>query len=168
MATIDLGDNQYSSYATAAEADTYLAADVGLSAPWAALSDEQKARALISATRHLVGLTWTAGDAPEFTDIPDTVRDVCSILAANVAADPSILDGTSGESNIRKAGAGSAQVEFFSPTRGRILPKRLTGMLGALVSIGRGASGAAGPFDASVGAERCPDGVNLGLIGPLS
>lgn len=167
MAQIDINGTQHSSYASLAEANDYLGADLALGAVWIAREESVRNQSLVSATRYLRTFSWTAGEAPIFVDIPDNVRDATSILAALVATDPSILDGAAGESNVKRVGAGSAQVEFFGPTRGRALPRRVIRLLGNLIGGGSGGRGAI-PFDASAGMDRMYDGIEAGLTRPLS
>ena len=169
MADIQISGTTFQAYSSIAEADAYLVADAGLGAAWIARDANEKNVALVSATRYLQALKWTAGEAPAFTDIPEQVRDVNSILAAMVASDPSLLNGASEGSNIRRVQAGSAQVEFFGPTSSRPLPLRLSRLLGALLrSGGSSGSGRIGiPFDASDGADRSTDSEEFGLSGSL-
>ena len=63
MATVDIGSNSYEAFADADFADEYLAADILRADSWAILSDDNKGRALVSATRFLLALPWCA-EAP--------------------------------------------------------------------------------------------------------
>ena len=107
IATIAIGTNSYTSYATVAEADAYLAADPVAAAAWAALSADDKARRLIDATRRLNLLPWagertTATQAGEWprtglfhddgtpvqADTIPTQLKTATILLAGMAGDP--------------------------------------------------------------------------------
>lgn len=74
LTTITIDTNSYQSYATVAEADVYLAADVDLYADWAALDNDAKSRRLVSATRRLDTLRWIGAptDAMQTTAWPRT------------------------------------------------------------------------------------------------
>jgi hypothetical protein len=119
MAVITIGANNYDSFISVADADVYLAADISRGAAWLALSDDPKARGLISATRMLLALTWcdTAPD-PADDDAPQVVQDVTAMLAADLVAKPKLFADASANSNVKRAKGDTAEVEFFSPVSG--------------------------------------------------
>lgn len=119
MATITIGANDYDAFISVADADIYLAGDISRAVAWALLNDDAKGRALISATRMLLTLPWcdTAPD-PAVDPAPTIVQEVAAMLAADLAASPDLFADASGNSNIKRAKAGSAEVEFFSPVDG--------------------------------------------------
>lgn len=117
MAVIDLGGNNYDAFVSVEDATIYLAGDVSRAAAWALLNDDAKKRALISATRMLLTLPWCDEVPDPAVDPADQViQDVTAMLAADLAANPKLFADASGQSNIKTVKAGSAQVEFFSPT----------------------------------------------------
>lgn len=143
MAEVDVGSNTYDSFADIDYADEYLAADILRAASWAALSLEAKGRALVSATRAMLALPWcdTTPDPTEAQAAP--IPEVTTMLAADLAANPKLFADASGDSNVKRAKAGSAEVEFFSPIEGGPpLPRALWDRLLAagLVCLGVGDS----------------------------
>lgn len=169
MADITLGDATYKSYASVAEADEYLAADAYLYASWDALGENgPKERPLISATRYLEGLRWTDG-VPDVDNPAEVVRDSCSILAANIALKPKLLETLGSGENIKSVKAGSAEVEFFNATVAKLLPSRILLKLRDMLGGDTDAiSGLSTPFDGGDGQEKCPDSCEYGLTRPYS
>lgn len=128
MATITLGGSDYPSFTSRADATVFLAGDIVRATPWALLNDDAQDRALISATRMLLGLPW-CGDTPDPADdagTPELVKDVTAMLASDLASKPKLFLDATGDSAVKSVKAGSAQVEFFHPiTGGPPLPKAL-------------------------------------------
>lgn len=137
LTTLTIGANDYQSYASLAEADAFLAVDPTRSAAWAALTDDQKRGNLVAATRRLDLLSFsgektdpaqttqwprtgaTCRDTEIADDaIPPELQNATALLAGSITLSAATANaGTSG-SNIKRAGAGSAAVEFFRPTEG--------------------------------------------------
>lgn len=141
MAVITIGANTYDAFISVDDADEYLAADIARATPWALLNDDAKGRALVSATRMLLALPWCEA-APDPTVVQaEPVPSVNAMLAADLAAKPKLFADASGNSNIKRAKAGSAEIEFFSPVDGGPpLPLALWNLLAAadLVCLGLG------------------------------
>lgn len=132
MASITISANTYSSFASVAEADQYLAADMSRYSAWAALSADNKGRALITASRYLAGLDWVGG-VPGYDTPPAAVVEATALFAADIAAKPSLGNDASTGSNVKKVKGGEAEVEFFRPTLGAALPPYLLRLLGTLL-----------------------------------
>lgn len=132
MATITISGNDYSSYASVAEADAYLAADVARYAAWAALDTDDKGRALVTASRYLYALDWVDGP-PSYDTPPSAVVEATALFAADIAAKPSLGNDASTGSNVKRVKGGEAEVEFFRPTAGAALPSYLLRLLGELL-----------------------------------
>lgn len=132
MATITLNTVDYSSFTTVEEADEYLAADLGRYAAWAALTEDMKGRALITATRYLLGLSWING-TPSLDTPPGSLPEATALFAADIAAKPSLGNDASTGSNVKRVKGGPAEVEFFRPTAGAALPPYLLRLLGSLL-----------------------------------
>ncbi len=116
MATITIGTVDYDSFISVADADAYLGGDISRATAWALLNDDGKGRALVSATRMLLALPWCATPPdPAVDPAPDVVQHVTAMLAADLAAKPKLFAEASANSNIKRAKAGSAEIEFFSP-----------------------------------------------------
>lgn len=130
MPMITLGGKDYPSFASVEFADDHLAADMVRAPVWDALDDDGKKRALITATRKMLTLPW-CGTAPDPTvDQDEPIPSVTAELAADLVANPDLAADASGNSNIKRAKAGSAEVEFFSPVDGNApLPSALWGQL---------------------------------------
>ena len=161
LTTLAIGGSTYTSYASEAEADAYLAVDPIRCDAWMAVPPSRRAGYLVAATRRLDLLQWAgkrvdaeqltewprtgatdAGVAVDSADVPQSVEDACILLAGSIAMDPAAAGaGTSG-SNIRSVGAGSTKVEFFRRTRGVSLQDETAFALvaGLLAGAGSGAS----------------------------
>lgn len=113
MATVDIDGNDYAVYADVDFADIYLAGDALRASIWAQLDAVGKARALISATRLLQRLCWTDG-VPATTDpVLEAIANATSLMAADIAGKPSLGDSGDTATNLKRAKAGPAEVEFF-------------------------------------------------------
>lgn len=132
MATITISGNDYSSFASVAEADAYLAADIARYTAWAALDPDDKGRALVTASRYLAALDWVDG-TPSFDTPPSVLVEATSLFAADIAAKPSLGSDASTGSNVKRVKGGEAEVEFFRPTAGAALPPYLLRLLGELL-----------------------------------
>lgn len=140
--TVTIGANTYSVYGKGntdpvGDADTYFGGRLG-AATWTAATTDNKATALVSAFRMLnrgpsfSGSPTVDGQAGAWprdgatcngtavTDgtIPDNIVDGQFELALALLEDEAIQDGPGTGSNVRRAKAGSAEVEFFRPTIG--------------------------------------------------
>lgn len=143
ISTITIGANDYTAYASVAEADIYLAVDPVRSATWAALTTDQKGQYLVAATRRLDLLTWSGtktgdegtqinawprtgvtyadGTAVSTSEVPQEVEDATILLAGTIASTPTASGAGDSSSNNKRVKAGSAEVEFFAPTTGKPL-----------------------------------------------
>jgi hypothetical protein len=117
MATITIGGNDYGSFESVADATEYLGGDISRGAAWDALDPDTQGRALVSATRLLLRQSW-CGTVPDIDTPPQVVADATAIMAADLATKPKLADGSPTGSNIKRAKAGSAEVEYFRPTSG--------------------------------------------------
>ena len=143
ITTITIGANDYIAYASVAEADIYLAVDPVRSAAWTALTPDQKGINLIAATRRLDQLPWVGektggaaqvnawprtgvsypdGTAVSTTDVPTEVEQATIIIAGDITLSSTAAETSTPGSNIKRTKAGSAEVEFFRPTSGTLLP----------------------------------------------
>lgn len=112
---VKIGDHEFDALTTIDRADRFLAGDVSRAARWAVLQEAAKGRGIVSATRKLLTLTWCA-DRPDPTadEQSEIVQEVTAMLAADLVAKPRLMGDASGNSNVKIAKAGSAQVEFFT------------------------------------------------------
>ena len=121
--------------------------DSSAAVAWRALTDDEaRKRKLADATRTLNGLGYADGyttfalrDALDLgtgdDDAAFPFRAACYVLAGLAGADREVLETDDTGSNVRAVGAGSARVEFFSPTsaaRGTasILPPVVMALIG--------------------------------------
>lgn len=118
MAEIIIGSRTYDSFISVADADDYLAADISRATAWALLNDDAKGRALVSATRMLLTMPW-CDEVPDPT-LPqaEPIPSVTAMLGADLSAKPKLFADASGDTNVKRAKAGSAEVEFFAPVEG--------------------------------------------------
>lgn len=124
--TVTIGGVNYQALATQGTADTYLAADSRYNADWAALSEDDKGRALVTSYRRFTQLSWQDDILPE---TEQDVIDASILLAAQISASPKVATGAGTGSNIRAAGAGPARVEFFKPTKGKVFTTDILAMI---------------------------------------
>lgn len=125
MAEITLGGNTYPSYATESEALAILAPDPVRGPAWVALTADQQAQGLISATRVLMRQCWAAGSPPSTVEPPPVaaaVKEATAYLAADIMTNPALINTPGASNNIKRAKAGSAEVEFFAPGDAQPLP----------------------------------------------
>jgi hypothetical protein len=169
------------SYVTRAQANAYLAQSFVYATPWEALGGPAQDRALIEAfqlierQRYSGTRTGGAGQATQFprdgitscdgydesavTPAPAAVRTAQILLAASIVADPSVATSDGQASNIRRAQAGSASVEFFragtaSGARGTRFPTAVQELLRCYLLNSDGA----GSISNGTGADvECPD-----------
>lgn len=118
MPIISIGANDYPAFADQDFADEFLAADVQRAAPWSLYQDETKVRGLVSASRMIAGFL-VADPLPDPTAdvaaLPEALKEVTSMLAADLLAKPKLQANGSANSNVKTAKGGSASVEFFRP-----------------------------------------------------
>lgn len=134
---VTVGDN---SYVTVAEADAYFADSIN-SAGWDGADAPTKDKALISATRYLDRQRWQGtktvstqnlewprsgvtcnGDPVDSDEVPDEIKESQYEMAQILIQDPTSGNNLNTGSNTKRAKAGSAEVEFFRPTSGTIMP----------------------------------------------
>lgn len=121
--------NVYDTYATVSQAHDYLLGSVN-AATWRDLSDEEKARTLVSATRSLDAQRWkgtkTVSTQPlawprtgtgvtgvEDAAVPNNIINASIELAAALADDAAINTQQNNEQRIQSLKAGSAAITFF-------------------------------------------------------
>ena len=138
LSTITIETVDYIAYASVTEADDYLNTDIQREAAWELLSDDDKGKHLVAATRRLdlelwkgaktggegvqtekwprTGVEYADGTAVSTAEVPQELEDAAIILAGSIALDSENAESGTGGSNLRRAKAGSAEVEFFRPT----------------------------------------------------
>jgi hypothetical protein len=142
ISTITISAVGYASYASVAEADPYLAVDPVRGAAWTLLTVDQRGARLVAATRRLdllnwsggkaggasqedawprTGVTYADGTATSTTEVPKEVENACIILAGSIELKASVADAGTSAQNTRSVKAGSAAVEFFRRTEGKVL-----------------------------------------------
>lgn len=149
MADVTIGAVTYSAFEDVAGADEYLGGDVARAVTWAARNADAKGRGLVSATRMLLALPWCGTPPDPATDpAPDLVQQITAELAADLLAKPRLFADASGDSNVKSAKAGSAQVEFFAPVDGG--PPLPRAMWDRLVAAGLVCLNSAGDLDVTL------------------
>lgn len=149
--TVTIDGDTYDVYADTDFADAWLKADVSRAAAWAAITDDDiKGRGLVSATRVLQSYPgWTDG-VPDIADPPEAVQQAASMLAADLIAKPALQANPTGASNVKRAKAGSAEVEFFYPSSsGTPFPSDIWALLIAAGLVGGAADSGSDGFYAS-------------------
>lgn len=132
MPSVTLSANDYETYADVDEADIYLEADPGAAA-WRAAEADDKARALVSATRILDRQRWAGSKTDEDQalawprsgisgldedEVPQAVADACCELASALinGYDAANLQSTANATKRQKAG--SVEIEYFRGAEG--------------------------------------------------
>jgi len=155
------------SYATNAEADTYFT-DSLRAAEWVALGEPTQDAALVEATRYLerfdyvgektdvaptqtlkwprTGVVDSDGEALSSSVIPDEIKEAQYETAIRLAADPTLIDNINqqGSSNIKRAKADTAEVEFFAPIEGGRLFDWVQTLIGHFLTSGNLTGGIGG------------------------
>ncbi len=175
MATVTILGVEYDTYATVAEADDYLEADFTATVWRAETDDDEKARALVTATRLLDRQIWPGEKADEAQplawprmgvtgyddyEIPQAVIDACCLLAKYIHEGSTVETSVSTANNTRRLKAGSAEIEYFFPlANGTRLPLPVQELLAGLLGGGSAISAAQ-----SFGTDGTPvAGENFGL-----
>lgn len=167
VSTITIGSDTYSVYALTSDpvsdADSYHAARIG--STWSTATELQKQQSLISATRFIdravewsgtqtsssQALEWPRDgakcDGVAVTDgtVPDDFATAVFEMAQILFTDSTAQDGEGTGSNIKRVKAGSAEVEFFTPTIGAEfstrLPTVVNDLIGCYIDVTTGLSG---------------------------
>lgn len=137
------------SYATIAEANTYLDDSVRAGS-WEFLDDDNKARALLTATRMLDRREWQGEVADEdqtlafprtgladygSTQFPSPIIEACIELAYELTQDAEVESQSQGK-NTKKLTAGSTSIEYFRPggVRGLASVKRFPDVVEEIIA----------------------------------
>lgn len=190
VTTVTIATVTYSVYGLTADpvgdADDYLNAKIGATA-WAAASVDDRARALVSATRWLdrvsnfsgtktvstQPLEWPRDGATcgstAITDgtIPDDIALAEFELALALTNDAAAQDASGQGSNVKRAKAGSAEVEFFSSTIGTSADTKLPTVAHDLIKCLLDGSGSAfgGGFASGADCSSSFDDTDFGRSG---
>lgn len=153
MATVTIGTNDYDAYVSLEDAEAYLDAQIAATTWQASTDDDQKGRAIVSATRFIdrlewqgeksdpyqehqfprTGLTYADGSEVPSDAVPQQVLDATCELAALM------IDGTDvqnvsnpAEQQIQALRAGSASISYFRSDAmvGQRLPQIVQELLG--------------------------------------
>lgn len=167
ITTITIETVGYTSYASLLEADTLLNTDPVREVAWELLTDDEKGKKLVAATRRLdlldwggtktgaadvqenawprTGLSYKDGTPVSTTEVPKEVENATIFLAGSIAIDASAADaGTSG-SNIKSVKAGSADVKFFRGQDGVALQDETSyDLVACFLSFAQATDGAVG------------------------
>lgn len=127
MGSVIISSVTYLTYGSIVGATEYFQADIN-GATWISAITENQEKALISATRWIdrIGIYDTSGTlytpVADDTGVPEAVQQASYILAQTLLADATAATKATTGSRVRRVGAGSAQVEFFSPDDGTVFP----------------------------------------------
>jgi len=181
MGTVSIGSDTFDIYGTEAGAKSYLAGRLGVSA-WTDADSNDKRRALVEATRWLdranwqglktdlvtpqalefprTGLTDKDGQSVDSATVPLDVEYACYELAVVLLDDAAKPDSPDGGSNVKRAKAGPAEVEFFVGTQGDF-PRFPTRAHELIRSFLEGASTLAAPWASDTSGETAFDDDDL-------
>lgn len=145
MPTVTIGDDSFEAYVSVAEADSYIAGSITDAAvTWRAETDaDDKARAVVEATRLLDRMTWlgtkTGGsdqtlawpranidDVDDYV-IPQKIADAtCELAMMLLDGSTEMLSEPSTAPKTRRMKAGSVEIEYFRDANGRATRLPLT------------------------------------------
>lgn len=178
ITTITINTVGYTSYASLAEADDYLAVDPVRGAAWAALSVDERGARLVAATRRLdllawqgektggsaqvpqwprTGVTFPNGDPVPTDEVPQGVEDATILLAGSIELDAATAQAGDSGSNVKRTKAGSAEVEFFRPQTGGPLQDATALALVVAFLEAAALGGELGPLATGTGAKSAFD-----------
>jgi len=143
LSTITIAAVNYVSNASMVEANEFLAVDPVRAATWATLTDDEKGAKLVAATRRLnplnwmgtktngegtqpdawprTGVTYEDGTTVSTTEVPIEVGQATMFLAGSIAINATTAQTATGGSNKKRLKAGSAEIEYFAPVKGKAL-----------------------------------------------
>lgn len=150
MGTVTINSVPYTIYGTLAGAAEYLNATTHANAAWTAASTDNKARALVTATRQLDRQSWQGskvaddqalawpredvtdrnGDEVDDSEIPDDLILASYELAYVVLSAPASQNTADTSSNIAEVYAKGAGARFFRPTEGTRFPVIIDELIG--------------------------------------
>lgn len=116
MATVTINGDTYDAFVTVAEVDSYANAST-TGETWLALSDDDKGRAIVTATRWIMGECWK-DPQPDPTAPVEPFISANILLALALASDPEIYNTLSGatvstDGGTKRLKAGSVEIEYF-------------------------------------------------------
>lgn len=187
ITVLTIGGKTYTSYASAAEANDFLAVDPVREVAWKALSATDKNKKLVAATRRLDLLNWVGartdppttqpnrwprtgvaypdGTAVSTVEVPLEVENAAILLAGSIAIEAKSADsGTSG-TKTKRVKAGSVAIEFFGQRQGKPLQDETAFRLVSIFLESAVAAGDRGPLDAGTDGESSfadPDSTKFG------
>lgn len=135
MPMLDINGVEAFSYATIEQADDYLVFDPLASSDWANLSDDDKARHLVSATRYLDTLDWAKDwDTQAKREAEPKIVQACVILATMILrGEADFINTGTTTSGTKRLKAGSAEIEFFNSANltgiSRLMPPSLWNLI---------------------------------------
>lgn len=100
------------------------------------------------------GVTRADGTAVDSATVPIEIVQACYELAAQFVLDASLADAANANSNLKRAKAGSAEVEYFRPTVGGRFSTAVQELVGQFLA---GAGSASGPYVAGTDVESSFD-----------
>lgn len=115
MAILTINGNEYFSYATVEEADTFLFVQPSTEI-WFALSEDAKAKNLVAASTWLDSLSWKTECSPRSLRESSISFKYAAISLANSIANGNIafMGATVQEAATKRLRAGAAEIEFFA------------------------------------------------------
>ena len=138
LSSVTLGSTSIPTYASVAEANAYMLAEVGPQrTTWNAAETDAKRRALVTATRALDRLPWRGKPAAVnqatawprsgvgTTVVPSGLEVAAILVAAYLVKHPRVLDATGADLDVKREQIGPKEAEYF-----RHLPDRLERTLG--------------------------------------
>lgn len=169
MGTVTIGSDTEEVYGTLAAANSYANKTFGaVAAKWRGLTDDDKGRTLVDATRYLdlLELEDEDGNAIGHDTAIANVLAACFELAMLIASDPAVKSALDAGSNVKKLDADGASIEYFRPTsvatgtatRLPVVVQRLIAPYLPSANVAVALGGASSGTDAESWFDDCDDG----------
>lgn len=143
MATVTIDSTDFTVYADTSTADDYLKAERQFSVSWAASTTDERAAALVSATRYIDRQVWIDDyDTVAERQASQAFIDACIILAAIVNSDTEALSSSNTFNDRKRVKAGSVEVEFMRlpSNTSTLMPTIVHSLIGQYLSSSQGIS----------------------------
>lgn len=119
METVIIDSQAYDSYASVAQADSYLAASIHAGTDWSGASDATKGQALVTATRILDRQTWlTAYNTQALREVVVDIQDACVEMALALVQGSDLQTEQSTAQKLQSIRAGSVALTYFRGAEG--------------------------------------------------
>lgn len=119
MDVIIISSQAYDSYASVEEADAYLAASLHAGTTWSDATEDNKGRALVTATRILDRQRWAdAYDTQAEREVVPAIQDACCEMALALLQGSDLQSESTTGQKLQSITAGSVSLTYFRGAEG--------------------------------------------------